>query len=212
MKKGIRIQLDKKKYGGFLSLARRIKNRIINRGTGSGGALTNANGLSYEELTMLPCDIIETKKNYMKIKFHGSCDRTFICANQSKLFNYMNSIGVINKKTIRKAHGCCKPDECYVEHEKKVIFIIEKKFQQVAGSVCEKIQTAHFKKWFFEKTFPGYTVVYMYCLSDWFRIHCKAELNYLNKILNVPVFFGSSKTYKKDVIHFITDYNNNIES
>jgi len=52
----------------------------------------------------------------------------------------------------------------------------------------------------------------MYCLSDWFRIHCKAELNYLNKILNVPVFFGSSKTYKKDVIHFITNYNNNIES
>lgn len=71
MKKSIRIQLDKKKHGGFFSWVRRIKNRIKNRGTGAGGANTNANGLSYEALTMLPYDIIEEEENYMKIKFHG---------------------------------------------------------------------------------------------------------------------------------------------
>ena len=204
-----RIQVDKKKHGEFFSWVRRIKTKIKNRGTGAGGANTNANGLPYEALTMLPYDIIEEKKNHMKIKFHGSCDKTFICANQSKLFNYMDSIGVINKKTIRKAHGCCKPDECYIDHAANIIFIIEKKFQQVPGSVCEKIQTSIFKKHFFNITFPDYTIVYMYCLSDWFRTHCKTELEILANIEKTPVFFGSSETYKKDVIHFITNYNNN---
>ena len=35
---------------------------------------------------------------------------------------------------ITKAHGCKNPDECYIDLENKVIFIIEKKFQQVPGS------------------------------------------------------------------------------
>jgi hypothetical protein len=208
MKKRIRIQVDKKKHGEFFSWAHRIKTKIKNRGTGAGGANTNANGLSYEALTMLPYHIIEEEENHMKIKFHG-CDKTFICANQCKFYKYMDSIGVIKKKTIRKAHGCHKPDECYIDHAGNIIFIIEKKFQQGPGSVCEKIQTPVFKTWLFEKTFPDYTIVYMYCLSDWFRSHCKTELDYLANISKTPVFFGSSETYKKDVIHFITNYNNN---
>ena len=48
---------------------------------------------------------------------------------------------------MEKAHGCKNPDECYIDKESKNMFIIEKKFQQCSGSVCEKIQTPHFKKW-----------------------------------------------------------------
>ena len=101
MKKRIRIQVDKKKHGEFFNWVRRIKNRIKNRGTGAGGANTNANGLSYEALTMLPYHIIEEEENHMKIKFHG-CDKTFICANQCKFYKYMDSIGVIKKKQYEK--------------------------------------------------------------------------------------------------------------
>ena len=104
--------------------------------------------------------------------------------------------------SIYKAHGCKKPDECFIELKKKIIFIIEKKFQEVNGSVCEKIQTAPFKRWQYSRTFPGFTVIYIYCLSNWFKENCKAELEYLD-YNNCPVFYGCSTTYKKDIISFM---------
>jgi len=70
---------------------------------------------------------------------------------------------------INQAHGCKHPDECYIDEESKNIFIIEKKFQQIPGSVCEKIQTAQFKRWQYSRTFPNYNIIYIYCLSDWFE-------------------------------------------
>ena len=65
-----------------------------------------------------------------------------------------------------------------------------------------KIQTSDFKLWQYGRTFPSYQIVYIYCLSDWFRENCKAELEYL-LLKNVPVFWGSSPTYKKDIVKFI---------
>ena len=50
--------------------------------------------------------------------------------------------------------------------------------------------------------FPDFTIVYIYCLSDYFKENAKAELEYL-KLKKVPVFWGDSKTYKDDVINFI---------
>jgi hypothetical protein len=105
-------------------------------------------------------------------------------------------------KNIEKGHGCKSPDECYINEQTKKIFILEKKFQQVNGSVCEKIQTSHFKKWQYSRSFPEYTIVYIYCLSKWFKKNCKAELEYLN-IENVPFFFGNDIDYKKKIVGFI---------
>ena len=82
-------------------------------------------------------------------------------------------------KKINKAHGCKNPDECYIDEENKTIFIVEKKFQQVGGSVCEKIQTSDFKIWQYRRTFPEFEIIYIYCLSDWFKYNCKAEIEYL---------------------------------
>lgn len=110
----------------------------------------------------------------------------------------------INNK-VCKAHGCKNPDECYIDEENKRIFILEKKFQQVNGSVCEKIQTVHFKKYHYGKTFPDYKIIYIYCLSKWFEYNCIAELQYLNKI-NIPVFIGDDINYKNKIINFIINY------
>lgn len=45
------------------------------------------------------------------------------------------------------------------------------KFQRVAGSVDEKLQTCDFKKKQYKKLFSAlnYEVEYIYILSDWFR-------------------------------------------
>lgn len=51
------------------------------------------------------------------------------------------------------------------------LFIIEMKFQKVAGSVDEKLQTCDFKKKQYKKLMSAINVEveYIYILSDWFR-------------------------------------------
>lgn len=182
-----------------------VTNNEINRGTGAGGSNTNKNGLSYEKLTDLSTNyqVIKTSQYSNLIKFN-EFDISFIETKQSNLFKYMNNNEKIDK-SINKAHGCKNPDECYINEQSKTIFIIEKKFQQTSGSVCEKIQTSDFKVWQYNRTFPTYSIVYIYCLSDWFKDNCKAELEYL-EYKNVPVFWGKNTTYKNDIINFIVNY------
>ena len=174
-----------------------------NQGTGAGGAQTNINGLTYEEMTDLQTEynLIKENEHSNRIRFNNS-DTIFITTRQSHLFKCMNEH--VNKD-IKKAHGCKNPDECFIDEENKRIFIIEKKFQQGHGSVCEKIQTSEFKIWQYSRTFPTYEIVYMYCLSDWFKKNCKAELEYL-EYKNVPVFWGNHEDYKRDLIRFLLNY------
>lgn len=176
---------------------------IKNKGTGAGGSNTNKNGLSYEELTELDdrITILEESKISSKIRFNHD-KKSFIKTKQSKLFKCMKDEIDIS---IEKAHGCKNPDECYIDKELKNMFIIEKKFQQCSGSVCEKIQTPDFKLWQYSRTFPKYNIIYIYCLSDWFKKNCKAELEYLD-FKNICYFWGSSETYKDDIINFIINY------
>ena len=176
---------------------------IKNKGTGAGGKNTNKNGLSYEEKTDLTdrITILENNKFFSKIIFNSN-KKCFIKTQQANLFKYMNN--EINTD-IKKAHGCKNPDECYIDEELKNIFIIEKKFQQCGGSVCEKIQTPDFKLWQYSRTFPNYNIIYIYCLSDWFKQNCKAELEYLD-FKNIRYFWGNSEFYKDEMINFIINY------
>ncbi len=173
---------------------------IKNRGTGAGGANTNKNGLTYEEKTNLDSEfeIIRKCKNFKIIKFKLS-QKELKYTKQGSFFKTMeNDVD----KTIPKAHGCKNPDECFIDYENKIIYIIEKKFQQISGSVCEKIQTSDFKKWQYRRTFPQFKIHYIYCLSDWFKENCKAELQYL-EYTEIPVFWGNDKEYKNKIKKFI---------
>ena len=51
------------------------------------------------------------------------------------------------------------------------MFILELKFQQIAGSVDEKLQTCDFKKKQYRKLLAplNFEVEYFYILNDWFR-------------------------------------------
>ena len=171
----------------------------------SGGANTNKNGLSFENFTSLKneLELIEKKDNYQKIKFKNN-NKELILVNKSKLFKYMEKNNKLNKN-IDKAHGCKEPDECYIDEAKKIIYIIEKKFQKVNGSVCEKIQTPDFKIWQYSRTFPDFKINYIYCLSIWFKENCKAELQYLD-YKNIKYFFGNGKNYKKEIIDLMINY------
>lgn len=199
--KQIKIKIKKKLVPGE-SNTNKVTN-IKNKGTGAGGSNTNKNGLSYEELTDLDdkITILEKGKFSNTIKFHNN-EKSFIKTKQANLFKCMHD--EINT-SVDKAHGCKNPDECYIDKDLKNIFIIEKKFQQCSGSVCEKIQTPDFKLWQYSRTFPSYTIIYIYCLSDWFKKNCIAELEYLD-FKNICYFWGSSKSYKDNIIKFIINY------
>ncbi len=176
---------------------------VINKGKGAGGSNTNNNGLPYEKFTDLSDRLTVIKESkYSQDIFFKDCEKKMIRTKQSNLFKCMEKH---IDKNIEKAHGCKNPDECYIDEENKNIFIIEKKFQQCNGSVCEKIQTPDFKIWQYKRTFPEFNIVYIYCLSEWFKNNCKAELEYL-QYKSIPIFWGNSSTYKEDIIYFIINY------
>jgi hypothetical protein len=178
---------------------------IKNKGTGAGGANTNKNGLSYEVMTNLESLYSECNKNKKDktsiIKFNGY-ENELVNANKSTLHKYMQNIGEKNS-SLKSAAGCKEPDEAYIDLKRKIIFIIEKKFQQTPGSVDEKIQTAAFKKYHYTNLFPNFKIHYIYCLSDWFKHdEYKSILDYLLEI-NIPVFWGNDEEYKNNIIKFM---------
>jgi hypothetical protein len=63
------------------------------------------------------------------------------------------------------------PDEAVFVLANNTLFVVEMKFQEVAGSVDEKLQTCDFKRKQYEKLLNGTNirVEYVYVLSDWFK-------------------------------------------
>ena len=68
---------------------------------------------------------------------------------------------------------------------RETLFIIEVKYQQVAGSVDEKLQTCDFKRKQYVKLVAplGLKVEYVYVLNDWFKHPSyKDVLDYIHNV------------------------------
>lgn len=77
------------------------------------------------------------------------------------------------------------PDDSIFVIIVNTLFIIECKFQQVAGSVDEKLQTCDFKRKQYQKLLApaNIEVEYIYLLSDWFRKpEYKDVLDYIHSV------------------------------
>jgi len=78
------------------------------------------------------------------------------------------------------------PDDAYFSLKSNTLTIVEKKFQQVAGSVDEKLQTCGFKKRQYERLcspLKNVKVEYVYILNDWFKHPSyKDVLDYIEEI------------------------------
>lgn len=82
-------------------------------------------------------------------------------------------------------------DALYVVHN-NTLFVIEVKFQNVAGSVDEKLQTCDFKKRQYQKLFSrlNIEVEYVYVLSAWFeKPEYKDVLDYIHSV-KCQYYFG----------------------
>jgi hypothetical protein len=77
------------------------------------------------------------------------------------------------------------PDDAMLVIVRETLFIIEVKYQQVAGSVDEKLQTCDFKrKQYLKLVTPlGLKVEYVYVLNDWFeKPEYRDVLDYIHSV------------------------------
>jgi hypothetical protein len=178
--------------------------KIKNKGTGAGGSNTNKNGLNYEELTNL-CKLLNL--DHTKTKFgNGKTHEYHLFKYKTVELYILKKNGLQNylKNEFNSTYGkSLEPDECLLNKKEKIIIVLEKKFQQSNGSTDEKIQTGDCKRWEYEKLYPGYQIIYIYILSDWFRKdRYKLDIQYLFE-KNINVLFGSDPCYLDKLFHII---------
>ena len=151
-------------------------NVVINKGTGAGGANTNYYGKKFEEKTNNQTRLLndgyiknsftkKTKKAYDYYLSKTFEDKTIIFVLQNGLKMYMK-----NKYNI-ELFRC--PDEAYIiEYNtgKKVIKILEKKEQNVEGSVETKLWSGPSLKREYELVLGNdFEVHYGFCVSEFLK-------------------------------------------
>jgi len=136
-------------------------------GTGGGRTVT---GLRFESRVTLE-KVIAVIPNYKVsndiVYFKGKKVAEFY--PKHKLYkNLLQPRNINYSKIISKR---LLPDEAILILKDKTLFIIEIKFQEVAGSVDEKLQTCDFKNKQYKKLLAplDISVKYVYVLSDWFK-------------------------------------------
>lgn len=189
---------------------------FVNKGCGAGGANTNYYGKKFEEKTnnqqqLLTLDYIKksfTQKpkkayDYYLIKTFETKTIVFVLQNGLKM--YMK-----NKYNI-ELFRC--PDEAYIieyTNGKKVIKILEKKEQNVEGSVETKLWSGPSLKREYELVLgPEFSVFYGFCVSEFLKkklISNEKKYSILNSIFNennIVVLFGDDENYFETLINWI---------
>ncbi len=104
------------------------------------------------------------------------------CFRKHDFYEFLDEEGVNWKPILSKQ---LLPDDALLVIVRETLFIIEVKYQQVAGSVDEKLQTCDFKrKQYLKLVTPlGLKVEYVYVLSDWFKDpRYKDMLDYIQSV------------------------------
>lgn len=163
-------------------------------GTGGGNTLT---GLSFERKVDLQ-DLLAAKPGYEVKPIHRKAGKGVFfngqlvarCFRKHDFYKFLEEEGVNWKPILSKQ---LLPDDALLVIVRETLFIIEVKYQQVEGSVDEKLQTCDFKrKQYLKLVTPiGLRVEYVYVLSDWFKVgKYKDVLDYIQSV-NCHYKFGS---------------------
>ena len=139
---------------------------MIKNGKGGGNTKT---GLIFEGKTDL-ATFLNKQRGYKvvdNIVFYNE-EKVARILKKHGFYEYLKEVGVDWKTIISKK---LLPDDSIYVIINNTLFIIECKYQQVAGSVDEKLQTCDFKKKQYQKLMSqlNIDVEYVYLLSSWFR-------------------------------------------
>ena len=156
---------------------------------GIGGANTKT-GLYFEGKVDF-ITFIKKQKNYTvksnEIFYNG--ESVALSFKKNGLYEYLRKKGIDYKKFISKR---LLPDDAVFVVVNNTFFILEIKFQKVAGSTDEKLQTCDFKRKQYAKLMAplNIEVEYIYILSDWFRnLAYKDVLDYIISV-GCQYYFG----------------------
>lgn len=142
---------------------------MIKNGKGGGNTKT---GLVFEGKTDL-ATFLNCQNGYLVkdgIVFYKN-EKVARIFKKHTFYKFLEEVGVDWNKIISKK---LLPDDSIYVITNNTLFIIECKYQQVAGSVDEKLQTCDFKRKQYQKLMAplNIDVEYIYLLSDWFK-DCK---------------------------------------
>ncbi len=147
---------------------------------GMGGANTQT-GIHFEGVvdivTYLDNDVngysciakpLNSKKQTMGYNIYYNGELVAESFKKYELYRYLDSVGVHWQQILSKR---LLPDDAIYVISNNTVFIIEVKYQEVAGSVDEKLQTCGFKLNQYKRLFAplNHNVEYIYILNDWFR-------------------------------------------
>lgn len=136
--------------------------------SGVGGANTKT-GLAFEGKTDL-ITFLAAQNGYMIDNNRIYYNNELVAHTFKKygFYKFLEEQGIDWKEIISKR---LLPDDSIYVIINNTLFVIECKFQQVAGSVDEKLQTCDFKKKQYQKLLfrANIKVEYIYLLSDWFK-------------------------------------------
>ena len=181
---------------------------IINNGTGAGGSNTNYYGKIFEEKTNNESKLLE--QGYIKKSFLNNSKNIYDYylekEFEDKIIIFVLQYGL--KKYIKNKYNIdlfrC-PDEAYIIEYKngnKIIKILEKKEQNVEGSVETKLWAGPSLKREYELVLGGeFEVFYGFCVSDFLKnklISSEKKYKILNTIFsenNIIVLFGDDENY-----------------
>ena len=181
---------------------------IINKGTGAGGANTNYYGKKFEEKTNNQQRLLElgyTKNSFTKNPkkaYYYYLSKTF--EDKIIVFVLQNGLKIYMKNKYNIDLFRC-PDEAYIieyKNGRKVIKILEKKEQNVEGSVETKLWSGPSLKREYELVLGAeFEVFYGFCVSKFLKnklISNEKKYTILNTIFketNIAVLFGDDENY-----------------
>lgn len=181
---------------------------ITNKGTGAGGANTNYYGKKFEEKTNNQQRLLEIgyiKNSFIqkpKKAYDYYLSKTF--ETKTIVFVLQNGLKMYMKNKYNIDMFRC-PDEAYIieyTSGRKVIKILEKKEQNVEGSVETKLWSGPSLKREYELILgPEFEVFYGFCVSEFLKqklVSNEKKYTTLNTIFNennIVVLFGDDENY-----------------
>ena len=180
-------------------------NQTVNNGTGAGGANTNYYGKKFEEKTNNQSRLLDagyTKCRVTKNKYGYYLSKTFV--DKTIIFVLQNGLEMYMKYKYNIQVFRC-PDEAYIiEYNtgKRTIKILEKKEQNVGGSVETKLWASPSLKREYELVLgSGFDVYYCLCINVYLQkllVSNSKKYMVLNTIFNennISVLFGDDENY-----------------
>jgi hypothetical protein len=190
-------------------ISNQIEKLNINKGTGAGGVNTNYYGKKFEDKTNNQERLLKegyVKNSFKKIRSSKTYDyylsKTF--DDKTVIFVLQNGLKTYMKKKYDIELFRC-PDEAYIieyNNGKKVIKILEKKEQNVEGSVETKLWSGPSLKREYELVLGDeFDVHYGFCVSQFLKDKLTSNqkkyiiLNTIFKENNIRVLFGDDENY-----------------